>query len=545
VFQAQCTLLDKLQPVGKARYGSAPACLPGTRENILGEVFDWTQRRNTPDRLLWVHGHAGLGKSAIATSACERLDAQKVLAASFFCKRDDPERRDPQRVLATVIHGLASRHQAYGNAVAAAMQDDSQLFGSPMPMQYDKLIRDLLQQPILSTCNTDFVVVVDALDECGTIETRRQLLGYLLRMTQLVPWIKLVITSRPDQDIKQFFNRSVPASFSSQDVSQYDASNDIQAFVQHCIDDSTKSKMLPDNATQLLTEGAEGLFIWAQTACHFILNSPDPCSRLNKIFDGTSSTQSSSALDQLYATTIKSSLGDAGDDNAQIVQQCLGAIIVCSTRTPLSVDTLSELLGRRVKRDVLQCVVDGLGSVLYTDHSQSDAVRVYHPSFADYMTTPARSKQFCINVEEQNTLLAESCLRTMMKGLKFNICGLETSYKRNCDIADLETRVDAAINRCLRYCCLYWTSHLIQAENEQNAVLIGRMLDELLAGPTVLYWMEVLSLIGRVDMILRSTHDLIHYREVSSELSARLNLHNPLCLIRLLCLPREQTSPTA
>jgi hypothetical protein len=534
-------LLNKLDPVGPARYGSAPACLPGTRENILGEVFDWTRRHDTSESLLWVHGHAGLGKSAIATSACKMFDACDALAASFFCKRDDPERRDPQRVLTTIIYGLAVRHQWYASAVAAAIQKDIQLCNSPIQIQYDKLIRDLIQQPTLSACSTELVIVIDALDECGTSETRKELLGYLLAMSQLVDWLKIVITSRPDQDIHHFLDRSALTSYSSRDVYQYDASNDIQAFIQHRIANSTKSKLIPENATDLLTKGAGGLFIWAQTACEFMLNSPNPRSRLSMVIK---SNQSSSALDTLYTTAIVAGLGDDGEDNRQIVQQYLGAIIVCSTRTPLSVSTLSELLGGRVERDIFQSVVDSLASVLYTDHSQSGAVRVYHPSFADYMTTPGRSGHFCINIAQQNGILAESCLRTMTAGLKFNICGLETSYQRNRDISDLDTRVNAAVNACLRYSCLYWSSHLIKAEKGQNIRLIDPNLEVFLVRPTALYWVEVLSLIGRLDMALKSICDMIDYCEVSSVFVTFFTLHGPVRSI-LLCLLREQTSPSA
>ncbi|KAG8678816.1 hypothetical protein FRC08_017491, partial [Ceratobasidium sp. 394] len=68
------------------------------------------------------------------------LDDEKLLAASFFRKRDDPERRDPQRVLTSLIHGLAVRRPSCGNQVAEALQEDISLCSSPMQTQYDKLV---------------------------------------------------------------------------------------------------------------------------------------------------------------------------------------------------------------------------------------------------------------------------------------------------------------------------------------------------------------------------------------------------------------------
>jgi hypothetical protein len=359
------------------------------------------------------------------------------------------------------------------------------------------------------------------MDECGTTETHQQLLGYLQRMSQLVSWIKIVITSRPDQDIKHYFDQSDPVGFATRDVYHYDASNDIQAFIHHRIANSTKAKLLPESTTEHLTKGAGGLFIWAQAACQFILNGHRPRTRLDMLLEGSESAQSSDALDKLYTTTIQASLGDNGDDNVRLMQQCLGAIILCSTRTPLSVSTLSELLGMGMESDVLQSVVDSLGSVLYTDRSQGAAVRVYHPSFADYLSNPSRSGRFCVDIDRQNAELAEGCLHAMMKGLRFNICSLETSYRRNRDIPDLRTRVEAAISWPLQYSCLYWTSHLVKIEKQKcNTRLIESMLRDLLIGPKVLFWIEVLSLVGRLETAPPSIRDLRSWCQVSNDCSA-------------------------
>ncbi|KAF8597322.1 hypothetical protein BDV93DRAFT_527490, partial [Ceratobasidium sp. AG-I] len=233
---AQRALLNELKPVGSARYDSARACLPGTRAGIIKEIVDWSQRRDTSEAFLWVHGQAGLGKSSIATSVCQQLDSQGLLAAGFFCKRDSSERRDPQKVLATIVRGLASRHPGYAQAVAVAIQRDSQLCSSPIQMQYNSLIKGPLEISAQVAPSANLVVIVDALDECGTNESRRQLLAYLHLMSQLVPWLKLVVTSRPDPDIQSFFGDRTTTGVSKRNVYEYYASDDINLFIQHPLD---------------------------------------------------------------------------------------------------------------------------------------------------------------------------------------------------------------------------------------------------------------------------------------------------------------------
>jgi hypothetical protein len=63
-------LLEKLGPIGHASYDPDRACLAGTRETIIDDIKDWSRIRGGLEKLLWVHGHAGLGKSAIVASVC-------------------------------------------------------------------------------------------------------------------------------------------------------------------------------------------------------------------------------------------------------------------------------------------------------------------------------------------------------------------------------------------------------------------------------------------------------------------------------------------
>ncbi|KAG8719181.1 hypothetical protein FRC08_003465 [Ceratobasidium sp. 394] len=507
--------LDELKPIGRAQYDATRACMPGTRKDIIRDVIDWCHSPVVPDnssRLLWLYGHAGLGKSAIATSVCERLDDEKLLAASFFCKRDDPERRDSHRVFTSIIHGLAVRHPPYGTAVATQLQQDISLCDSPMQKQYNKLVQDVLCNSTLEPPTLVFVILIDALDECGDQDARLQLLGCLQRMCGLVTWLRVVVTSRPDKDIEQAFHRTNQSAFSTRDVYQYNASDDIRAVIQTRLAGSRNARLLPEDATEQLTIRADGLFIWAQTACQFVLNSHNPRDRLRIVLStDDKSIRSTSALDSLYTTAIRASMADDGEDNAQLVQECLGAIIVCSTRAPLSVVTLSALLGERVEMGVLQSVVDSLGSVLYTDLNQDGVVRVYHPSFADFMITPARSGIYCVDMEQQNTTMAASCMRTMMAELRFNICGLEASYMRNQHVLDLAIRVKTCISGQLEYSCLYWVSHLVQSETTKGTAPDELALSDILTGPPVLYWIEVLSLKGKLKQALASLRDLRYW----------------------------------
>ncbi|KAF8597312.1 hypothetical protein BDV93DRAFT_372673, partial [Ceratobasidium sp. AG-I] len=228
---AQRISIDQLNPPGSARYDSTRACLSGTRADIIKQIVDWSERRDTSEGLLWVHGQAGLGKSSIATSVCQELDGRKLLAAGFFCKRDSSERRDPQQVLTTIVHGLALLHSGYAKLVAEAIQEDSLLCKSPIQMQYDNLIKAPLET-FPATPLANLVVIIDALDECGDKDSRRQLLAYLHQTSQLASWLKIVVTSRPNPDIQSFFDDRAISGVSRQNMYDFNASGDIESFIQ-------------------------------------------------------------------------------------------------------------------------------------------------------------------------------------------------------------------------------------------------------------------------------------------------------------------------
>jgi hypothetical protein len=486
--------------------------------NVIDSIFEWCQLTDVNEQLLWVYGFAGLGKSSIAASVCKRLDEQNTLAASFFCKRDDPKLRDAGCLLNTIVYGLANRHKPYGVAVAKAIQEDVQICGSHIQRRYASLVEGPLKV-VQQAPSPDMalVVVIDALDECEGDESRGPLLSSLRNMCQLVPWLKIVITSRPDEDINGTYGE--PNKFvSSRNIANDNASNDIILFVQARMASIAKTRgrsEWSEQVTRTLAERANGLFIWAETACRFIERGISADKRLKQVLQEVrpdKGTHPLAALDTLYATAIRHGIKDEGEDNLLIVQRCIGAVVATSSRTPLSMLGLGELLLEEVEPDALRYVIIALGSVLYEDGGPGGVVRVCHPSFNDYVTDLARSGEFYVDLGQQNTTLAGCCLRSMLEKLRFNICDLETSHVLNRDVIGLDARVQNAISEDLRYSCLYWTSHLVQAG---TVAIVQEPLRQMLFGRELLYWMETMSLLGKLDMVLSSLIELTAYAQKS------------------------------
>ena len=64
-----------------------PKCHPGTRKTILKIINDWIDKDDISVPIMWLHGSAGSGKSAIAQTIAKRCSKDGKLAASYFFLR--------------------------------------------------------------------------------------------------------------------------------------------------------------------------------------------------------------------------------------------------------------------------------------------------------------------------------------------------------------------------------------------------------------------------------------------------------------------------
>ena len=89
--------------------------------------------------------------------------------------------------------------------------------------------------------------------------------------------------------------------------------------------------------------------------------------------------------------------------------------------------------------------------------------------------------------------------------LRRDICELGDAFKG--EIKNLESLVQERIPPHVQYACLYWTAHLV--ENEPTIDSEMQELLEKFCTKKVLEWMEVLSLMNRLDL---AVHGLVRVR---------------------------------
>ena len=489
--------------------------MEGTRTAVLDKIIAWVNKpldsgkvnKSHVDKVYWLYGMPGLGKTSVANSLCHRLHKSENLGGSFFCKRDEEILRDPKNVLPTLISKLAGTWTPYRILVAKPLQDDPHL--SPKSASGELLLKTLraLEKPPPRT----LVLVIDAFDECGEDTTRERLLKSLFEACLQATWLKVIITSRPEQDIQSFFDIH-PCT--NQDLAEDDQNGkDILYFAQERMQQLAKIRKRQQGwpgETRIgqITQQSHGLFIYIDTIYRIL----KPFKNLDEKLDlmlGEQQQDANSELHNLYLAALKSQVGQETEEFCRVAR----AIIAAATYRPLNDETLASLISKVLS--VAQTWVDALGWVFLRERSLGGGIRVRHLSILEFLTGLKDPAELRVDLKLAHEDLSLYCLQTMIKGLKFNICGLESSYLPNSDIEDLEDRVRHTIPDALQYSCLHWASHLC-ADLDPPSNPVGELLGEFFGGAWPLYWLEVMSVTGNVSVAISALQTITESSKVCS-----------------------------
>ncbi|KAG1817504.1 uncharacterized protein BJ212DRAFT_1299062 [Suillus subaureus] len=172
-------------------------------------------------QLIWLHGAAGVGKSAVAFNIAERMrikertDIEKRLAGSFVFSRKHTKRSTTGYFFATLAYQLASISSYSGFKELAT----GSILENPALLDPDKSLRDQMEalflRPLrrlryrLGNC-PPLVFVVDALHECTSKAELADLITLLtevLREPQL-PVMHILLTSNSQTHIREAFQNA-------------------------------------------------------------------------------------------------------------------------------------------------------------------------------------------------------------------------------------------------------------------------------------------------------------------------------------------------
>ena len=289
------------------------------------------------------------------------------------------------------------------------------------------------------------VIIIDALDECGGLEgsswkAREDILECFADWAKLAPGVKLIVTSRTEQDILQTFKNTphFPLEISTGTSVTETSTHDIELYLKHefrristrneIADDWPSDKTIAD-----LARRAQGVFIWATTILRFV-DDVEPRYQLNLMLGGQFPAGN---VYSLYRQILDASFPRTY--NTEKFTLVVGAIITLQKQ--FGPEDLVQLL--EIDGDGIRSVQKCLRTVL-DDVNDVYVMRFRHQSFVDFLTSApvqandsptndptACPERFHIDIAAAHGRVCDSLFRVMNKELRFNICQIPSSFMHN------------------------------------------------------------------------------------------------------------------
>ncbi|THU91294.1 WD40 repeat-like protein [Dendrothele bispora CBS 962.96] len=498
-------ITSKLRNSEQAPHNVGPdktPCTDGTRVTILNEIMDWVQDSDSPNASLgyWMCGMAGTGKSTIAKSLCLMLEEQQLLAGSFFCSRQIPECRDYHHVIPTIAYQLAYYSCTFGETLEKVLEEDQSIALKEPSDQ----VKKLLIQPWEAVKKTGRfgghvpVIVIDALDECENVSEVLKAIVPAIQNKQM-PGLKFFFTSRPGKNVSshleidsQVVNSGKVKNFYLHDVEKNLVQEDIRKFLKNKLQDVT------DEQIQILVNSSGKLFIYAATTVKYIKGAEEWQKR--RLHEVLHSAQGPNPLhikpmDVLYSKIFEGAISVSERTAEERKESLKVAHTVVSTATPVTCDTISQLLGYDI--ETVQAIITSLQSVMYIN-KKDNKVYTFHASFVDYIFSAERSKEnYCDQLVHQ-VLLEEACLSIMDKKLHFNMCNLPSSFLLDKEVEGIEKRIAENIPGELEYCCFFWAYHLEKCPVDEEMI---SMLEAFIQ-KKMIFWIEAMFFLDKLPLCL-------------------------------------------
>ncbi|KAJ7290493.1 hypothetical protein C8J57DRAFT_1114493 [Mycena rebaudengoi] len=391
-----------------ADYLPQPRCHPKTREKMLGKLWKWSTKSEWSDRfskheivqglpVLWLHGPAGAGKSALMRTHAERLEQAGRLGGSFFFKRGHATRGNAEILFATIAYQLALNLADLKTPISQIVEDSPYLVAKSMNVQLQKLVvepcrsLDILQAP---------TIIIDGLDECENPHVQAGVLRAISNAIHehSLP-LRFLIASRPEPHIWEMFNGSsfkgLHHSFSVEqsfaDVEKYFRDEFTRIHREHHKTMADVPRPWPsDDVIARHVRKSSGYFIYAKTVINFVDDRNfRPTERLEHLWEFSPSESPFGALDQLYMQVL--STAPARSRLLPILRaMAFFRFKIC----PSGIEELLELNPGDV-----HLALRGFHSVLVIHKPEDNPwehISVHHASFEDFLNDPKRAGEFYV-----------------------------------------------------------------------------------------------------------------------------------------------------
>ncbi len=365
---------------------------------LFDAVEKWRTAADRSSRIFWMMGAPGFGKSFFAAHLAHFYGRGTVIGV-HFCAYDKPDHRRATSIIRTLAFQLATRLPDYRKLLLTLPEIAKLDEPDPItkrPKNESELFGYLLANPLklsITGGRERHLIVIDALDEAGG-DGRNELVEMLARHAPSLPdWIGLVVTSRPESDVRAPLQGLNPFVL---DTATEANRADLREYLRHELAPQLQPRPDADRLVEQVLEKSEGVFLYAERFCddvqhgHLSLDRPE---------------QFPQGLGGIFLQYFQRQFPDL-EKFRKDVRPALRAIL--AAREPLPVEILQRLFNWQDEE--LRDFTRPLGSLFPVEgEAGHQVIKPFHKSLGDWLTDEAKAGAYFVSLMEGHRLLASYC----------------------------------------------------------------------------------------------------------------------------------------
>ncbi len=266
------------------------------RDWLWDSFEDYLSHRDN-ERFLWIHGGAGFGKSHFIA---HRMHYHPKVVAGYFFEWTNQNKDSIHSFIISVAFQMATRMPDYRQALITKLSDTNHYLGEIEDMEKlfsfarenDKFFKDMKPADLFSFLITNCLqgksidgkrdvcaIVIDGADE-AVFNNENPLAELLVSspVEQLPSWVKLVVTSRGEDDIKSKFEKLDKREIN---LSCDDSKEDVYEYLIHRLKKYIDEGLVSKRTISYINERCDHTFIFAEKLCdayekdHTVFDDPD------------------------------------------------------------------------------------------------------------------------------------------------------------------------------------------------------------------------------------------------------------------------------
>ena len=440
------------------------------------EVVSWMEAAESS--ILWFNASPGAGKSVLAAFMIDHLRDSGERCQYFFFKHSERHRSSVASAWKAIAVQAAKDIPIFRKKLCTVSADSLGLDSDDPHLIWRNVFENTLK---LSGDQRMLYWVIDGLDECDAPKLLPECLQSIARLS--LP-VKVLVLSRSTHSISVAFeklSKFIP-------VKRVEVSGQTNADIETLINQEFTHMPGDEDFLRRLKEAmvtrSSGSFLWTKLVLDEILDCHTEES-VQEMLD-----EISDDMFEVYWRMEENIIKATRKSNIPLIKAIIEWTI-CSHRT-LSLQEMSEALRPEYSRiiDLSRTIKDICGHFIQI--SDQGKISLLHHTAREYFLRTTKS-QFFVEEDKTNEKLFQKALFSLESpSLRLSM------FQRQHALLATEPFVF--------YAAAHWSDHLMKCDVDSSTVrdrLIG-----FLRNPSALQWIHALSLLRRVDVILKTSKDI-------------------------------------